>query len=347
LTTLNGFPLRRHVQVIDYKSCINWHKIGYPTTFNDTDMLNLEWFRTFKAIYETGNLSNAANKLFISQPGASLHLNSLEEYIGYRLFVRDTRKMIATEQASVLYNYIADSMNTLIEAENAFCRNSVEVKPTLALGLGIEAFEHSLAEHIAQLPFNLTVRFGEPSQMLHDLDVGILDLVLTSQTGTQSNLEFASFVKQRTILVCGTHTDTGQLDCLLSAGQRTSIREWLKKQRWYTTSADMTYLNNFWLANFDCLPDFRPNYILPHLGAVLSCIRSGKGFAVLPDLFCRAELQQGTVRLVWEGDPCVETILHFGKRKRNRHEAQIRQLQEILTKTWHKRRSELSARLSS
>ena len=148
-------------------------------------MLNLEWFRTFKAIYETGNLSNAANKLFISQPGASLHLNSLEQYIGYRLFIRDTRKMIPTEQAGVLYNYIADSMNTLLEAEDAFCRNSIEVRPTLALGLGFDAFEYSLAEHIAHLPFNLTVRFGEGPQMLQDLDAGTLDLVLTSQPGPQ------------------------------------------------------------------------------------------------------------------------------------------------------------------
>lgn len=324
------------MQVFEYKPGIVWHKTGYPTHINDTYMLNLEWFRTFKAIYETGNLSNAANKLFISQPGVSLHLNSLEEYVGYRLFVRDTRKMIATEQASVLYNYIVDSVNKLVEAEDAFCRNSVAVKPTLALGLGFEAFEHSLAEHIAQLPFNLTVRFGEASQMLHDLDVGTLDLVLTSQPGPQSNLEFTAFAKQRTILVCGSHTDTGQLGRLIAANQRTAAREWLKKQRWYTTNADRTYLKNFWHANFECLPDFRPSYILPHLGAVLSCIRNGKGFAVLPDLFCRTELQQGTVRLVWEGDPCIDTILHFGKRKRHRYETEIRQLQDVLAKNWHK-----------
>ncbi|UON85535.1 LysR family transcriptional regulator [Dyadobacter chenwenxiniae] len=48
-------------------------------------MLNLEWFRTFKVVYEVGTLSAAAQSLFISQPGVSLHLSALESYTGYRL----------------------------------------------------------------------------------------------------------------------------------------------------------------------------------------------------------------------------------------------------------------------
>ncbi|MFC6100930.1 helix-turn-helix domain-containing protein [Olivibacter domesticus] len=58
--------------------------------------LDLEWLRTFKAIYETGTLSAAAQELFISQPGLSLHLNSLEVFTGYKLD-RSARKMVPTE----------------------------------------------------------------------------------------------------------------------------------------------------------------------------------------------------------------------------------------------------------
>lgn len=59
---------------------------------------NLEWLRTFKAIYETGTLTAAAQELFISQPGVSLHLNSLEAYTGYKLFERASKKMTPTEK---------------------------------------------------------------------------------------------------------------------------------------------------------------------------------------------------------------------------------------------------------
>ncbi len=57
--------------------------------------INLEWLRTFKAIYEHGTLTSAAEALFISQPGVSLHLNSLEGFTGYKLFDRSAKRMSA------------------------------------------------------------------------------------------------------------------------------------------------------------------------------------------------------------------------------------------------------------
>jgi DNA-binding transcriptional LysR family regulator len=71
-------------------------------------MVNLEWYRTFKAIYKTGTLTEAADTLFISQPGVSLHLSSLEAYVGYKLFDRTGRRMIPTERGKVLYNAITE-----------------------------------------------------------------------------------------------------------------------------------------------------------------------------------------------------------------------------------------------
>ncbi len=255
-----------------------------------THMLNLEWFRTFKAIYETGNLSTAAQALFISQPGAGLHLNSLESYTGYRLFERETRKMVPTERGIILYNCIIDPMNKLVEAEESFYRNSKVDKPTISVGMGFETFEHTLEEHIAQLPFNLILRFGEYPQMLHDLDTGALDLILTSQKGRQPTLQYTPFITERIVLICGSETNTEQFDKLVLANERTAIRKWLKEQVWYTTAADMEHLKNFWMTNFDCLPDLKPNYVVPNFSSILRCLRNGNGFAVMPDFLCKKEI---------------------------------------------------------
>lgn len=51
-------------------------------------MVNLEWYRTFVAIYQCGNLTKAAQDLSISQPNVSVHLASLEQYVGNKLFDR-------------------------------------------------------------------------------------------------------------------------------------------------------------------------------------------------------------------------------------------------------------------
>jgi LysR family transcriptional regulator, transcriptional activator of the cysJI operon len=297
-------------------------------------MLNLEWFRTFKAIYEQGNLSAAAQTLYISQPGVSLHLNSLETYTGYRLFDRETRKMVPTERGVVLYNYITESMRTLVEAEQVFHRNAQKEKPTISVGMGAETFEQMLEEHIAQLPFNLILRFGEYPQMMHDLETGALDLILTPQKGRQANIEYVPFIKERIVLICGSETDTKQFDELVTANKRTAIKKWLKEQVWYTTAADMEHLKNFWQANFDGLPDFNPNYVVPNFSSILRCLRKGRGFAVMPDFICRKEVANDTVRIAWEGSIPVENTLHFGKRKKAMYAKEIRKLEQLLMENW-------------
>ncbi|OQP42942.1 LysR family transcriptional regulator [Niastella yeongjuensis] len=297
-------------------------------------MLNLEWLRTFKTIYETGNLSAAAQELYISQPGVSLHLRSLETYTGYRLFERETRKMIPTERAIILYNCIFDSLNTLTQVEQTICRNSKVDKPTIGVGMGFEMFEQTLEEHIAKLPFNLIMKFGEYGEMLHDLDTGALDLVLTAKKGQQLNLEYTPFTKERIVLICGSETATSALNELILEGKTTHIRQWLKEQIWFTTAADMEHLKHFYLANFDCLPDFKPNYVVPNFGSILRCLQGGKGFAVMPDFLCKKEIESKTIKLAWEGCSQVENTLHFAKRKKTMHPKEIRQLEELLTGNW-------------
>jgi len=297
-------------------------------------MLNLEWFRTFKAIYETGNLTAAAQEIFISQPGASLHLSSLESYTGYRLFERETRKMVPTERAVILYNSIIDSINTLVQTERGIYKHCKAGKPTIGAGMRLETFGHTLEQHIAKLPFNLLLKFGEPDQLLHDLHNGTLDLVVTEQKSRLPNLEYTAFTKEHMVLICGNDTDTAVLNALVEKDKSTAIRKWLKQQTWFATVSDLEHISHFWLANFDCQPDFKPNFIVPNSASILRCLRSSGGFAVMPDLLCKTEVANQTVRLAWQGSANMENTLHFVKRKKTMYAREIHELEQILIDNW-------------
>jgi DNA-binding transcriptional LysR family regulator len=297
-------------------------------------MVNLEWFRTFKAIYETGTLSAAAQSLYISQPGVSLHLSSLESYAGHRLFDRDTRKMIATERGTMLYNFIIDHINKLEEAEHHFHRKSKSEKPTVSIGISIEIFQYMLEAHISELPFNLVTRFGDYAQMLQELNNGTLDLILTPHKSTQHNLEYKPFIKEQIVLICGSQTDTTAFEKLLRSSDRPVLKDWLSHQIWYTTAADMEHLNRFWTTSFDTLPSFRPKYVLPSQGSILRCLANGKGFAVVPDFLCHQEIASNAIKLAWEGNPPLDNTLYFGKRKSTAYPEEIRYLEDILAKNW-------------
>ncbi|HBN6700960.1 TPA: LysR family transcriptional regulator [Elizabethkingia anophelis] len=295
---------------------------------------NLEWLRTFKAIYETGTLSAAAQELFISQPGVSLHLNSLEAFTGNKLFDRLARKMVPTEKGKILYNYILDSMKKLEEGEQHFHKRTQNERPTISVGMCFETFQYTLEEHISELPFNLIIKFGEYPQMQHDLDSGMLDLIITPQKGSQTNLQYQPFSKERIVLIAGNETDTTDLEELFNEGKIKDAADLLKQQLWYSTAADMEHLKNFWLKHFGGHPDFSPNYIVPNISSIIRCLSDSKGFSVVPDFLCADVLNSGKIKMVWEGIHPVENTLYFGTRKKTMYQEEINQLEKLLKEKW-------------
>ncbi len=295
---------------------------------------NLEWLRTFKAIYETGTLSAAAQELFISQPGVSLHLNSLEAFTGYKLFDRSARKMVPTEKGKILYNYVLDPLKKLETGEQHFQKRSQDERATISVGMCFETFQYTLEEHIASLPFNLIIKFGEYLQMQHDLDNGLLDLIITPQKGDQQNLVYRPFSKERIVLIAGSKTDTSKLENLLRKNKVKEAADLLKQQLWYSTAADMDHLKNFWLKHFGEHPDFSPNFIVPNISSIIRCLSDGTGFSIVPDFLCVEAIASKKIKLVWEGNDPLENTLYFGTRKKTMYHGEIGQLESLLEKRW-------------
>ncbi|MBS7566491.1 LysR family transcriptional regulator [Mucilaginibacter sp. Bleaf8] len=295
-------------------------------------MVNLEWFRTFKAIYETGSLTGAAEALFVSQPGVSLHLSSLEAYVGYKLFDRTSRKLVSTERGKVLYNYIQEALAKLEEAEQHFHRSTEKERPTISIGMCFETFQFTLESYLPTFNFNVIIKFGDYPEMLSDLDAGILDLIITPQKGDYPALHYEPFSKERIVVVGGAKTDTSGFAPILKHGDKQEIQDWLKKQLWYGTTGDMEHLRRFWHLNFGKRPDFKPNYIVPNMSSIVRCLSGGEGLAVIPDFLSMKQLERGTIKLIWEGHKHIENTLYFGTRKKTIYENEIRQIKEVFLK---------------
>ncbi|WP_313359790.1 LysR family transcriptional regulator [Empedobacter sp.] len=297
---------------------------------------NFEWFRTFKAIYETGTLSAAAQQLFISQPGVSLHLNSLEAYTGYKLFDRSARKMVPTEKGKILYNFILEPIQKLAAAEQHFHKRADKDRATISIGMCFETFQYTLEEHVSDLDFNLIIKFGDYKLMHQDLDNGLLDLVITPQKSTHKNLCYHPFSKERIILIAGNNTDLTSIEKSLNHKDYKALKNDLKNNLWYSTAADMEHLKHFWMENFKEHPDFKPNYIVPNISSIIRCLSDGNGFSIVPDFLCQEALNSGKIKLVWQGEKPLENTLYFGSRKNTIYEKEIEQLQQIFVDKWCK-----------
>jgi DNA-binding transcriptional LysR family regulator len=292
-------------------------------------MVNLEWYRTFKAVYKTGTLTGAAEVLFISQPGVSLHLSSLENYVGYKLFDRTGRKMVPTEKGKVLYNFTVDALSKLEEAEKNFQRSTEKNTPTISIGMCFETFQITLEHYISTLPFNVIIQFGEYPEMVENLDKGILDIIITPQMVPKTTIEYEPFSSETIVLVGGNEINVSEFEEIESSNNLQATENWLKSQKWYGTTGDMEHLRRFWQLNFNKTADFRPNYIVPNLNSIVRCLSSGKGLAVVPDFLCKKEIDNHQIQLIWKGKVPLENTLYFANRKKTMYVDEIKLIKKI------------------
>lgn len=295
-------------------------------------MVNLEWYRTFKYIYKTGTLTGAAEALFISQPGVSLHLSSLESYVGYKLFDRTSRKMIPTEKGKVLYNFITDALSKLEEAEKNFQRSTEKNTPTISIGMCFETFQITLEPFISTFPFNVIIKFGEYPEMIDNLEKGILDLIITPQMITKHTIDYQAFSSETIVLISGNETDSEAFDTLKKQNNPEAIELWLKQQKWYGTTGDMEHLRRFWQLNFNKNADFRPNYIVPNLNSIVRCLSNSSGLAIIPDFLCKTELEHGKIKLLWQGKTPLRNTLYFANKKKTIYADEIQLVKDTFIK---------------
>lgn len=84
-----------------------------------TNPLDLPLLRAFVAIYETGSVTAAADRLFVTQPTVSYSLAKLREALNDPLFVRSGSTMAPTPRAQDCY---APFSGALLQIENALER---------------------------------------------------------------------------------------------------------------------------------------------------------------------------------------------------------------------------------
>jgi DNA-binding transcriptional LysR family regulator len=293
-------------------------------------MINLEWFRTFKTVFEKGNMTAAAETLFISQPGVSLHLSSLENHIGYKLFDRLPRILIPTERAKLLYNSVIDPLVRLEEAEQIFQKNNDEDRPTLTLGMCFETFQETLEKHVAELPVNLILEFDEYRKLLEKLEKGLIDLVVTPRKIEKRDISFKSFSKENIIIIAGKGTESDGFYKAMESGELQQVLKWLKHQRWYGITGDNEHLKRFWIQNFNEHPDFRPNYIVPNIHSIIRCLSESPGLAVIPDFLCTKQLGVGSLTTLWKGVSPLSNTIYFARNRKELHGELIDFVEEII-----------------
>ena len=103
---------------------------------------NLSLYRIFYAVALAGNISKAAESLYLSQPAVSQSIRKLEQALKTDLFMRNSRGVQLTQEGEVLFSHVKSAFQSLEQAESqlklrrelgaSFCRRCGYCAPCTA-----------------------------------------------------------------------------------------------------------------------------------------------------------------------------------------------------------------------
>lgn len=145
--------------------------------------MTIRHLRIFLAVVDTGKMSAAAAKLFISQPTVSQAIRELEEHYGGLLFERLSKKLYITEKGKKLLSYARNVVKQFDEMEEAMIEDNYVKKIRIGathtvgdciLGDVVNAFKETNPQIEVYAYVNNTKDIEE-KLLTAELDIGIIE----------------------------------------------------------------------------------------------------------------------------------------------------------------------------
>ena len=164
--------------------------------------MELYQLKTFVTVADTGNLTQAAERLFTSQPAVSAHIKALEEELELKLFDRTPKGMRLTEDGMIL----REKAQAVLNAGNDLKLKAKTLQGVLTgqakIGLNADAeylllakWHNALMTQYTQLKMQLTQ--GTSIELLKKVSSGSLDVTFFSGSNPYKELTY--------IELCTTH----------------------------------------------------------------------------------------------------------------------------------------------
>lgn len=261
-------------------------------------MLNLNKLELFDAVVRAGSFTGAAERLLMSQPAVSQHMQELEAALGAALFVRGRRGVGLTEAGVTLHEYTQRILALVAEAEATVTDlrglRSGQVQIGASPGAAIYLLPEIVQEFRSGAPaLSVAVRTATTPQLIDEVRRGRLDVAVI-----EGEIDAPTDGKLRAL-------EIEDVEQWVIAGRKNSL--------WERTAIDIGELaghtfvmrqrhsqSRAWLER-----TLREHGIQPAIGAEFDSMESikravalGSCVAILPQYVVREEVQAGTLRAI-------------------------------------------------
>lgn len=156
---------------------------------------NLNHYKIFYEVAKCGNISKAAENLYISQPAVSKSISKLEQSLSHTLFIRNKRGVKLTEEGKTLYEHLDKAFDTIDHAEKKLKQISELGMGQLRIGASTSLCKHILLPYLQDyIELNPHVKVSidcKPTfETLRQLKDDKIDIGLICETDLDSSYDF-------------------------------------------------------------------------------------------------------------------------------------------------------------
>ena len=170
--------------------------------------VKLESYRVFKEVAEVGNITAAAQALYISQSAVSQSIKQLENDLHTRLFSRNSRGVTLTAEGQMLYEYVRSAMGLLETGEEKLSQTRELQMGKLIIGASDTVTSQFLLPYLdsfhKQHPaIHIQIVSGRSHKVLGLLRSGKVDIAFASTPSDTSSLDIYPCFNTHSIFVAG------------------------------------------------------------------------------------------------------------------------------------------------
>ena len=255
--------------------------------------VKLELYRVFKEVAEAGNITAAAQALYISQSAVSQSIKQLEGELQTRLFARNSRGVALTPDGRMLYEYVRSAIGLLETGEEKLSQSRELQMGHLTIGASDTVTSQFLLPYLdrfhRQYPaIHIQIVSGRSHKVLGLLQSGKVDIAFASTPQESASLETHPCFATHSVFVAAADYPC-DFERAYSMQELAALPLILLERK----ASSRVYLEKYFLAHGVSLS---PEIELGARSLLVDLARIGFGVAGVTREFVTAELESGAIR---------------------------------------------------
>ena len=158
---------------------------------------------TFLTLYDEMNYRKTAEKLNMTQPGVTQHIQYLEKYYGVNLFTYNGRHLSKTANAEILKKHIDSIRAVENEIASEFTHNnSISLKIGATKTIGEFVIVPEICRFLSNSNHNLELHIDNTDILLSMLEASKIDFAIIEGVFDKSHYKYHLMKKERFVGIC-------------------------------------------------------------------------------------------------------------------------------------------------